>query len=430
MLKTLNRAYQDSNVWLTFGQFKRVPQGTIGQSKPLPEEVLANNIYRTDGYYTSMLRTYYAWLYKKIHLQDLLFAGMPFHTCSDLAIMYPMVEMAREHCLYIEEILYMVNRMNALNTENVSTEEERALQHTILRQYKDKYAQLTGDLNQYLKQEAPKERINMVIYSKDNPVALKETLESAQKLVQGITHTVIIYQATKAMKSGYKILEETYPQHAFIKLSTKHSPDIIRTIVHRACTKYPSDYILFANDSSVFVKSVDLALCRARLEQTKAHGFYLGVSKNKWRPYAQRKMYPPFMQLASGGDENSIYAWQFTGGKGEWLFPDNLNVVLYPTKTVLAQIAAITVSTIEDLAYIWGRKIDLDSLGLCFGIAKTDVNPFSTMLAHKSKSNDEFEYKFDATEIDDEHKECSNVPFLLGTLGGFGVAMSLLSTLK
>jgi len=69
-LNTVNCAYQDTNVWLTYGQFERLRYKADkkttyhikGQCRPVEQEVIEKNIYRESPWVTSALRTFYAGL--------------------------------------------------------------------------------------------------------------------------------------------------------------------------------------------------------------------------------------------------------------------------------------------------------------------------------------------------------------------------------
>jgi len=109
VLQTINAAYQDPNVWLTYGQYVEYPSGKKGVSEPLPEAVITCNGYREYKWVTSAPRTFYAGLAKRIQLKDLLYEGDFFQVAADLALMFPILEMADGHISYIDEILYVYN---------------------------------------------------------------------------------------------------------------------------------------------------------------------------------------------------------------------------------------------------------------------------------------------------------------------------------
>ena len=79
----------------------------------------------------SHLRTFYAWIFKKIALEDLLYEGKFFTMTGDMAIMLPILEMAGERHLFISEPIYIYNMTNPINHGKVNAELQRALDRYI-----------------------------------------------------------------------------------------------------------------------------------------------------------------------------------------------------------------------------------------------------------------------------------------------------------
>lgn len=111
----INLAYQDPNVWLTYGQFIIHPSGKLGQCEALPEEIINNNEYRSYKWVTSHVRTYYAGLFKKIKKEDLMINGNFYPMATDFATMFPMLEMAGGRIAFIPDVIYVYNAVNPIN---------------------------------------------------------------------------------------------------------------------------------------------------------------------------------------------------------------------------------------------------------------------------------------------------------------------------
>lgn len=124
VLSLLNNVYDDPFVWLTYGQYKQFPVGNPRASSELPAEIITENKFREYSWVTSHLRTFYAWLFKKINVDDLKHEGKFFPVAWDLAMMFPMLEMAGERSIFIEDVLYVYNADNILNDHKV----DRSLQ--------------------------------------------------------------------------------------------------------------------------------------------------------------------------------------------------------------------------------------------------------------------------------------------------------------
>ncbi len=120
VLKRLASEYQDSNVWMTYGQYIYYPEGEIGVCAPIPHYVTESNSFRKYDWVTSHLKTFYAALFKCIRLDDLKYKGAFFPMANDVAMMLPMLEMAScGHIRFIPDVLYVYNHSNPLSNHNI-----------------------------------------------------------------------------------------------------------------------------------------------------------------------------------------------------------------------------------------------------------------------------------------------------------------------
>lgn len=115
VLKILNDAYQHDTVWMTYGQYVEYPSRALGLCRQLPWDVIEWNAHRKYTWVTSHLRTFYAGLFKKIKKEDLMHDGAFYPMTWDLAIMFPMLEMAGHHVRFIPETLYLYNLENPIS---------------------------------------------------------------------------------------------------------------------------------------------------------------------------------------------------------------------------------------------------------------------------------------------------------------------------
>lgn len=134
VLAYLNRVYQDSHVWMTYGQFKEVPSETLGFCCPMPKHIVEQNAFRDFSHIPSHLRSFYAGLFNQIKKEDLMMNGEFFKMAGDMAAMIPMIEMAREgHFRFISDVLYLYNAINPLSEHRISKEQQRAVDLEIRR---------------------------------------------------------------------------------------------------------------------------------------------------------------------------------------------------------------------------------------------------------------------------------------------------------
>lgn len=115
VLSLINKVYQDPHIWLTYGQYIESDDNRVGVCRPLPQDVIINNTFRQHPWVTSHLRSFYAWLFKKIKIEDLKHDGKFFWTTWDQAMMFPMLEMAHNKIMFIPDTLYVHNIGTPLN---------------------------------------------------------------------------------------------------------------------------------------------------------------------------------------------------------------------------------------------------------------------------------------------------------------------------
>lgn len=134
VLSYLNTIYRQHTIWITYGQFWYWKKNHLGCSRQIPAEVLETNTIRDYPIWiTSHLRTFYAGLYKRIHLSDLLFDGKFFPMSADVATMIPMIEMAGPlHSQFISRILYIYNDANSLNFYHHHAQQQNSI-HAYIR---------------------------------------------------------------------------------------------------------------------------------------------------------------------------------------------------------------------------------------------------------------------------------------------------------
>ena len=97
-------------------------------SKPFSEDVIRNNTFRkVEQLPMSHLRTFYAWLFKSIKLEDVLYQGDFYPMTCDKVILACCIEMAARHHYCVPEVLYVYNNTNQLSDHHVNG----GLQHSL-----------------------------------------------------------------------------------------------------------------------------------------------------------------------------------------------------------------------------------------------------------------------------------------------------------
>lgn len=123
-LEIIREAYQDPDVWLTWGSFNYA-DGRPGWAGDYHIQTKIHGSFRNEVWRATHLKTFRAGLFQRIELKSLLEpcdtpnpdlllalvsgARLPrwLDRAVDLAVMFPMLEMARERCAFIELPLYV-----------------------------------------------------------------------------------------------------------------------------------------------------------------------------------------------------------------------------------------------------------------------------------------------------------------------------------
>lgn len=145
VLQRVNQEYQDSEVWMTYGQFVCYPSGTLGHCRKTSPEIVAANSWRDSLLMRwSALRTFYAWLFKNIKKEDLMINNVFFPVACDNAFMFPMLEMAQYHVRFIPDVLYVYNTETPINDYKKNLSLQLSVAHYI--QQKQRYKPLAQPL--------------------------------------------------------------------------------------------------------------------------------------------------------------------------------------------------------------------------------------------------------------------------------------------
>ena len=111
-LETVAQTYEGTDCWLTYGGLITVPSGEL-YSFPVDESVIAASQHRQSHWKTSHLRSFRSHLWHAIRNEDLRDQNGDYYKVTwDMAIMFPMVEMAAERIQCINAAIYAYNTGN------------------------------------------------------------------------------------------------------------------------------------------------------------------------------------------------------------------------------------------------------------------------------------------------------------------------------
>lgn len=352
VLATINNAYQDPNIWMTYGQFKVHPDARIGECKEIPKGISRGNYYREYDWCTSHLRTFYAGLFKQIKLQDLIYKGNFFEVTWDMAMLFPMLEMSGGRFICIKDVLYIYNCANEAN--DFKTKLLLQIHCNKLISSKPKYAPLKTTL--FCTEES--KHVSLLVMSHDNPQNLHDFMISMERFGMGLKEIRVLYYASNSeINDKYLAIEKLFAGHLYERYASGSlKPSMLKLL----CAS--KEYVVLAHDGISLKDTVNFDQCAQAVQKTGALGFYCGLGKNctKHKLLEHNQELPPLISLGS-----HVYAWQFADGEYDWRRPFTINMALYRTNTIIALCERANYDTWQTLeqAFLLAR-VDLQSIGL------------------------------------------------------------------
>lgn len=238
----INNVY-NQDIFFTYGQYQNIPASEsiawgfnpIGYARPIPEIIVNNHSYRKGPFYYMHLRTFKGWIFKLIKLEDLLsdtvegFIGDFFPASNDLAMYYPIVEMAHTKVHFIKDILYIRN----VGSRLVGFKVDRNIQ---------------VNAAQEIKRKKPYNCLEKPLYRDLDKLKEKD---------------VDVIVATKNIKK-YATYKKQLPKSAFLK-----TQDVTKQ-AHTLC----NDYVLISFDEDRFPSKKNIKNMIYQLEKTFAQALF------------------------------------------------------------------------------------------------------------------------------------------------------------
>jgi glycosyltransferase involved in cell wall biosynthesis len=362
VLSYLNNVYQDKNIWFTYGQFMNWPTKRMGWCKPIPFNIVNENKFREFGFVGAQIRTWRSWLAKKIKLEDLIspigdFKGRFYPSAGDVALTFPIFEMAGDRFKFVSKVLCLRNVATPLNDFKVCRDKQRDITKFLRRS--KKYKKLEDK-----KIVRPNLRADLIIFSYDRPLQLYGLLESIKKNVKGLRNIYVLCRVSnEQFKEAYKKVKDTFRHVRFIHQPTVESFKPLLMSLLKRC----NDYMLFAVDDIVVTHAIDISYCSQKLHETDAFGYFLRLGKNIKDSYMLEKpLKTPALQKIDCG----VRAFRFSDGTCDWRYPFSLDMTVYNRDKILSLCGKIKFSspnTLEKHVNDFVTKRYLKNLmGLCF----------------------------------------------------------------
>jgi glycosyltransferase involved in cell wall biosynthesis/SAM-dependent methyltransferase len=247
VLNRLKQIYSSRDIWMTYGQYKNSTDGSTGVAAPYPPHIVNTGAFRHTTWGASHLRTFYAWLFKKINKEDLQQNGNFFQMTWDFAIMFPMLEMSGDHSQFLSDILYVYNLDNPINDHKVS----RQLQQSL-----DSYIR---NMPKYAKTERPpppKIAVGLLLIATNK----------YQKFIQGLISSADKYFLNDRFQVTYYVFSDTNNQietnRNVVQIHIDHKPfphasmDRFKHFTNYASQFSKQDFLYYVDVDCLFVDNI------------------------------------------------------------------------------------------------------------------------------------------------------------------------------
>ena len=257
VLKKVNQMYANPDVWMTYGQYLNVtPHGNKRGHCRLFFPRCRN--VRGHPFVTSHLRTFYAGLFKRIRLQDLLYQGRFLHVCEDNAGSFPTLEMAHGHVYFNPQILYIHNSRNPLNDFRRYKNTQPGITRYLRRLAK--YA----PLKQHPASEEPIGSVDLIVRPSGEE-QLRCFIEHLQDRSTGLEHIYILSGKSQRFAS----VKDQYPEIHWVTSSD----------VHKAVERSNAKYVCVSKDTLRFQTNCSFDEYAQLLTKTQAFAMHIGLDQ-------------------------------------------------------------------------------------------------------------------------------------------------------
>lgn len=365
VLSELNRYYNDPHVWLTYAQYSNFPEYERGEARSPIINAKKQIGIRSSPWIYSHYCSFYAGLFKRIKMRDLLYQGSFFQSKSSRAIMMPMLEMCDDHAVFIPTILYVNNR----EQKKLLFVEEEAKNGRA-------YSRYIRSLKPYAKlrhhpkyEVAMQQEIDLFIFSQDRPMQLYSFLESQKKYAAEINDVYVVYSASEErFTEGYALVQRQFPEVCFLKQDMAVAS--LKKGVISLINKASSGYVAIAEDQLLLKDQLDIGTAIALLEKTGAYGFYFSLGLNLQNsPESYYRL------------EKECVAWQFGQAEKCWNQSHSLGMTLYRKDDLADTLARLNFHSIDAFKEAFTEKSNSAELGICFRESKSVFNSFEIFRA-------------------------------------------------
>jgi len=320
VLSYISSFYDDKNIWFTYGQYRNVPASQalewgfkeLGYCRNVPKHIQRKHAYRAYSFIYMHPRSFRAWLFKLVKLEDLIAEGISgyvgdfYPAANDVAMYFPMVEMAHTRIKFISDILYIRNLYSSI----VGFKVDRKIQNASSKEIRKKHAYpvlFAEKKNRLI--ELANAKADIFLLCRKAPDTVSQAIETIQKNSSGIGVFHIFFHNTPENKKMCRILSKQYKNVIFIPYDMEGSKSLKNRLLEYLRV-IKNDHVYITTDDTPIPDTLPFPFYIVWLEKTYAARFY--CNRGVYNRDTMR-----FIPLA-----DSIGAWKIVApGKGS--LPDN-----------------------------------------------------------------------------------------------------------
>jgi hypothetical protein len=379
-LEELNTLYKNHDIWLAYGSGENLRTGKCRKTKAHIASGLFSPMLRHSSTDKPKFKSFYASLFKKVKLEEFFFRGHFIDDVHDSAYFFPLLEMADSHSVSIRKPICSYLQKDDHDLERPSRKTPRKCEKRI------RSTAPYEALKELATTPTAIEKPDLLIFSYNRPIHAFALLESLEKYTKGLGLVTVLYRASdERFENAYGIVKAQFPQVRFIAQSNKPEKDFRKLTMKAIFEEGRSNYILFSVDDIVMKDDVNLSECIASMEETGAYFFSLRLGKNIDRCYMG-----DFSQEVPLNVEfkKEMIAWQLDAARGDWMYPDSVDMTLYRKKDIQTVFEEIDFKQPHDLEVYWCNypkppKDPRKRVGLCYNFSKAVNIPLN--LVHPSE---------------------------------------------
>ena len=312
----INKVYSDDNVWFTYGQYKNVPASEaiawghkeMGYCRAVPKHIQHKQAYRYYSFIYMHPRSFRAWLFKLVRLEDLIadkidgFEGDFYPASNDVAMYFPMVEMAHTHIKFIPEILYIRN----LYSDIIGFKVDRRLQTSSAREIRKKNSySVVFQPKKYRLDHLKNALTDVFLLHRYNLGNIEELLHNIQKKTSYIGTIYLFFNNTVKNKKTCRFIKKLFPNVVFVPCDTSGTKSLKNRLLDTLASS-KNEHVLVMTDTFSIVNDINLRHYIFWLEKTFAYRFYLNR-------HASYQNVPSFISLTE-----DVCAWKINNNSVKW----------------------------------------------------------------------------------------------------------------